>query len=113
MTTVHTKRELEAAVKAGTREIQVRGELAKAIHERRETKKKVGIGAAILAVGGIAAAPFTGGASLVATGPSVATILAVSIGAGLLVAIHEGYEDIDFEITKDGARLQLRKKGAR
>ncbi|MEZ4495139.1 MAG: hypothetical protein R3C29_17720 [Dehalococcoidia bacterium] len=111
MKTVHTKKELEAAVKAGTREIEVRGNLAKAIHERRATRKKVGIGAAILAVGGIAAAPFTGGASLVATGPSFATILAVSIGAGLLVAIREGYEEIDFEITTQGARLRLRKKG--
>ena len=110
MKTVRTKAELEAAVEAGAREIEVQGKLAQALHGRKQTKKKVGIGAALLAGAGILAAPFTGGASLGATGPSVATILAVFIGAGLLLAIRDGYDEVDFEMTTNGARLKLRKK---
>ena len=71
--TVSTKEELETAVKNNTDKIIITGDLAQKIisaQKKKSVAKKVGIGGAVVAglatVGGIMAAPITGGASAVA-----------------------------------------------
>lgn len=70
---VSTKEELETAVKNNTDKIIITGDLAQKIisaQKKKSVAKKVGIGSAVVAglatVGGIVAAPITGGASAVA-----------------------------------------------
>lgn len=110
MRTVTTEEELADAVKGGESEIEVQGDLAKRVHAARRRRKAARIGGGLLLVGGIAAAPFTGGLSLAASGASVGTICAVSAGAALLLAIREGY-DADFQFGPGGMRLVLRRRG--
>ena len=71
--TVSTKEELETAVKNNTDKIIITGDLAQKIisgQKKKSVAKKVGIGgvvgAGLATVGGILAAPVTGGASAVA-----------------------------------------------
>lgn len=71
--TVSTKEELETAVKNNTDKIIITGDLAQKIisaQKKKSVAKKAGIGGAVVAglatVGGIMAAPITGGASAVA-----------------------------------------------
>ena len=71
MITVRSKQELEVALKNKTASVRIEGPYAKtfanAVRSRRR-KAKVAIGFGALAViGGLAAAPFTGGASLAGT----------------------------------------------
>ena len=107
MRTVRTEDELAAAIKAGAPQIEGVGELAEAVQARRATKKRLRVGALLLAVGGLAAAPFTGGVSLFATGPSLATIIVVSVGAALLFAVMENYDEIHFEVGPHPVRLHF------
>lgn len=113
MKTVTTKEELRAAIEDGVAEIEIQGDLARSVHGARARRKAAKIGGGLVALGGIAAAPFTGGFSLAMTGSSIGTILAVSVGAGLLLAIHEGYEEIDVKAGPSGFSLRLRRRGER
>ena len=83
MITVRSKQELEGAVKNKTASVRIGGPYAKtfanAVRSRRR-KAKVAIGFGALAViGGLAAAPFTGGASLAGTVMG-ATAMGLTVG---------------------------------
>ena len=87
MITVRSKQELEIAMKNKTASIRIEGPYAKtfanAVRSRRRKAKvaKGTIGLGVLAViGGVAAAPFTGGASLAGTVMG-ATAMGLTIGA--------------------------------
>ena len=69
MRTVYSKTELERALTSGEKHIIAKGEIAKELRKKNNLKKTAKIGGILLAIGGIAAAPFTGGASLI---PSIA-----------------------------------------
>ncbi|MCR4559899.1 MAG: hypothetical protein K5685_07455 [Bacteroidales bacterium] len=69
MRTVYSKTELERALTSGEKHIIAKGEIAKELRKKNNLKKAAKIGGILLAIGGIAAAPFTGGASLI---PSIA-----------------------------------------
>lgn len=84
MIVVRTKEELQEAIKNKVDSIRIEGPYAKifanAVRSRRR-KAKVAIGFGALAViGGLAAAPFTGGASLAGTVMG-ATAMGLTIGA--------------------------------
>ena len=83
MITVRSKQELEVALKNKTASVIIEGPYAKtfanAVRSRRR-KAKVAIGFGALAViGGLAAAPFTGGASLAGTVMG-ATAMGLTVG---------------------------------
>lgn len=83
MVTVRTKQELEVAMKNKTASIRIEGPYAKtfanAVRSRkRKTNVAVGVGALAL-IGGVAAAPFTGGASLAGTVMG-ATAMGLTVG---------------------------------
>lgn len=97
--TVYSKKELDDAYALGARRITVKGEFAQQIRTRCKLKKASRITAGLIAVAGIAAAPFTGGTSLLATGVgltagpiTISTMeLAMIIGGGLAhTALKEG-----------------------
>lgn len=83
MITVYNKQELQEALKNKGQKIRVEGsyanELAQKIHRKKKVSKAVMVGGAVVALGGLAAAPFTGGA---ATCWSAAGIAAMGITAG-------------------------------
>ena len=117
--TVHTKQELNEAMKLGVQEIVVEGELAKHLKNGKRVRT---IGAGTLAVLGaaIGALPFTGGISLAVavpiaalTGLEIALIIAVVfVGLALLIALWKKYEEISFGYVDGELRLVLRKKQA-
>ena len=83
MITERSKQELEVALKNKTASVRIEGPYAKtfanAVRSRRR-KAKVAIGFGALAViGGLAAAPFTGGASLAGTVMG-ATAMGLTVG---------------------------------
>ena len=112
MRTVYSKADLAETLKRGETAL-VKGSLATEIRKKYETKKKVRkrtlIGGTVIAVGGMIAAPFTGGTSLAATAAGVsmmgltitATELAILLGAGL------AYYGI-----KKGAKVTFRSDGS-
>ena len=78
MVTVRTKQELEAALKNKAASVKIEGPYAKtfanAVRSRRKkTKVAVGVGA-LAVIGGIAAAPFTGGSSLAGSAAGLAAM---------------------------------------
>lgn len=78
METVRSKQELEIAMKNKAASIRIEGPYAKtfanAVRSRkRKTKVAVGVGALAL-IGGVAAAPFTGGASLAGSAAGLAAM---------------------------------------
>lgn len=78
MVTVRSKQELEIAMKNKAASIRIEGPYAKtfanAVRSRkRKTKVAVGVGALAL-IGGVAAAPFTGGASLAGSAAGLAAM---------------------------------------
>lgn len=95
MVTVRTKQELEVAMKNKAASIRIEGPYAKtfanAVRSRkRKTNVAVGVGALAL-IGGVAAAPFTGGASLAGSAAGLAamglTIGTVTISTAELAKI--------------------------
>lgn len=95
MVTVRTKQELEVAMKNKAASIRIEGPYAKtfanAVRSRkRKTNVAVGVGALAL-IGGVAAAPFTGGASLAGSAAGLAamglTIGTVTISTAELAMI--------------------------
>lgn len=103
--TVYTKDEMRRALAAGERTIIAKGELAQEIRNKSKRSKGAKIGGGILAVGGILAAPFTGGTSLAATaaGLTIGTItisvaeLAILVGGAVAItAIVKGCKNVTF-----------------
>ena len=72
MITVYNKQELQEALKNKGQKIRVEGsyanELAQKIHRKKKVSKAVMVG------GGLAAAPFTGGASLAGSAAGIAAM---------------------------------------
>jgi len=113
MNVVRTKKELRAAKDRGDTEFVVEGQLAAELRKARPIIY-FGVGALAILTTGIAAAPFTVGASLVAvaaaTGVEIAIIIAaVAVGLGLLLAIWMGYEEVEFNAGPPPS-MTLRKK---
>ena len=91
MITVRSKQELEVALKNKTASVRIEGPYAKtfanAVRSRRR-KAKVAIGFGALAViGGLAAAPFTGGASLAGTVMG-ATAMGLTVGTVTICTVE-------------------------
>lgn len=121
MKTVYNKEELEKALKDNEQSIRVVGpyaeELAKKIRTRKKVSKTAKIGGALAIAGGVLAAPFTGGMSLVGTGMGVAALTAsagaisttallalIGIGAGTFLIKYGIDNMMDFTITNDNSK---------
>ncbi|HHD2753882.1 TPA: hypothetical protein ACOTG0_002704 [Clostridium perfringens] len=116
---VTTKEQLKKAIDEKYDEIIVKGELAKKLHKSRKIKKlsraKIGMLTAALTAGA-ASVPITGGLSLAVatpiaalTGLEIAFIIAVFfVGISLVIAVYNGYDDIEF--SQNPLKLRLRKK---
>ena len=116
MKTVYTKEELAETLKKGETAL-VKGSLASEIREKFEKRKKVRKGAAIaggaIAVAGIAAAPFTGGTSLVGTAVGLGAMgltgtFIISIGElalllGAALAAYGIYKNCKVKFNMDGS----------
>lgn len=109
MVTVHSKSELRSAMDKKEKKIRIVGPYAKELYDKMQKKKKIKKASLItggaLIIGGILAAPFTGGASLAGTGAGLtmagATIgtislttaeLAIIVGAGSSIALYGIYK---------------------
>lgn len=101
MKIVYTKEELKLAIENKEDQIIIEGELAKQLSLKIKVSRGTAIGAGAAVLGGIIAAPFTGGTSLIASGMGVAALsggtaavilAAVATTTGLSVyAIKKGY----------------------
>jgi hypothetical protein len=84
MVVVRTKEELQEAIKNKVDSIRIEGPYAGIVAQKirsRKTVKKVAIGVGTLAlVGGVIAAPFTGGASLAGSAVGL-TAMGLTVGA--------------------------------
>ena len=87
MTTVSTKQELISAIERRETQIIATGEIAASIRKKVKVKKSAKIGGLALAIGGILAIPFTGGASagLTAAGLTCLTGAATLTGTQILI----------------------------
>ncbi len=103
--TVYTKDEMRRALADGEKSIIAKGELAREIRNSSKRRKGAKIGGGILAVGGLLAAPFTGGTSLAATAAgltlgsltiSVAELAIIVGGAVAITGIVKGCKKITF-----------------
>lgn len=115
MKSVYTESQLKDALNEGCDTIVLYGEIANKVRKKYQTKKNVKRGGIALAIGGILAIPFTGGASLPAAvaGLTVGTVtistaeLAILVGGSLAIAgICKGY---DVKFNSDGG-VTLEKK---
>ena len=125
MITVKTKDELEQAIKDNKGEsIRVEGPYAKALAKKIRSKKKIRkvaiAGGALALIGGVVAAPFTGGTSLagsaagvVAMGATIGTItlttteLAMILGVGGLLGGYAISKDYKIKVGKGDSYLEL------
>ena len=86
MTTVYTLAELESALKRREKQIVCRGAAATTIRakakKRKRAKRIAGLGL-LAAIGDLALAPLTGGASAVAAGPAIYGLTATGSAAAL------------------------------
>lgn len=99
-TTVYTTKEFNDAYVLGVRDFICKGDLARQLRRKLRTKRTTAIASASIAViGGIIAAPFTGGSSLALAGAGLTvgslTIttaeLALLLGGGVaLMALSKG-----------------------
>ncbi|MDE5804963.1 MAG: hypothetical protein K2H58_01680 [Paramuribaculum sp.] len=88
MTIVTTKTELKNAIERKAFPISCRGEIAKQLKKRKKRSKRTKIAGAALLIGGIAAIPFTGGASSagVAAGATAMGLTATVAGTAAISA---------------------------
>lgn len=126
MVTVSTKEGLEKALKNKEKEIEITGELADKIRKQRKRKKRTGYavaGASLIA--GIAALPFTGGASIGLVAGTAgggflamktaelivicASVLGLSGGVIYLLKQYE-FVEVDVDPKTQKGRLILKKK---
>ena len=110
MITVYSKEEFKSAVKAGEKKIVVKGafaeELKKKATRQKKAKKGAIIGGGALVLGGLALAPFTGGASVAGAVAGATALgafslttaqLAIIVGGGIaMTALIKGYKRIKF-----------------
>lgn len=98
---------MRRALEAGERTIIAKGELAQEIRKISKRKKGAKIGGGLLAVGGLLAAPFTGGTSLAATAAGLTigslTISALELaiivgGAVAITGIVKGCKKVTFNL---------------
>lgn len=90
MTTVSSKEALKKAIQNKQFPIRCTGEIAKQLIRKKKSAKKVKIGGAALALAGLAAIPFTGGASAGATVAGLtATGLTIGGAGGLVMSTAE------------------------
>ena len=87
MTTVSTKQELISAIERREKQIIATGEIAASIRKKVKVKKGAKVGGLVLAIGGLLAIPFTGGASagLTAAGLTCLTGAATLTGTQILI----------------------------
>ncbi len=112
---VRTKSELEAARKNKASLIIIEGELAGKVKKSKKITY-AGAGTITLIAAAVAAAPVTGGLSMLAAAPvaaltgfEIAAIVAVCfVGVGLIVALFKDYEEIEFDGRK--ARMVLKRR---
>ena len=95
MRTVYTQNELEEAIKAYEEKILCKGEIARQFAKKKKRKRaaRIGVGGALIAIGGIAAIPLTGGASLLGTLGATAvglTVGSITISAAELAILLGG-----------------------
>lgn len=99
MVTVSTKAQLKAAIEQKQFPIKCVGEIAEQMRKKKKRATKTKIAGGAIALAGLAAIPFTGGASTVATGAGFtamgltlsATELAILVGGGIAItAILKG-----------------------
>ena len=114
MTTVSTKQELISAIERRETQIIATGEIAASIRKKVKVKKSAKIGGLALAIGGLLAIPFTGGASagLTAagltclTGAATLTVTQILILCGIIggtaVAITGVLRNAKVEFKPDG-----------
>lgn len=88
MTTVSTKQELISAIERREKQIIATGEIAASIRKKVKVKKGAKVGGLLLAIGGLIAIPFTGGASAGLTAAGMAlTVGTVTISAAELAIL--------------------------
>ena len=84
MVTVNTKAALKNAIENKQFPIQCTGAVAEELKKKKKRTKRAKITGGALALAGLAAIPFTGGASAVATGAGL-TAMGLTIGGGAVV----------------------------
>ena len=82
MTTVYTKEELQKAIKRKEFPISCRGEIAEQLKKRKKRSKAAKLGGAAVVIAGLAALPFTGGASAGAAAMGLTATAAATVGIG-------------------------------
>lgn len=93
MRTVYTQNELEETIKAHEEKILCKGEIARQFAKKKKRKRAARIGGVLIAIGGIAAIPLTGGASLLGTLGATAvglTVGPITISAAELAILLGG-----------------------
>lgn len=119
MKTVHNEKELAQAIEQGESCIAVYGNVAKKIRRQKMGKRTATIGGTLLALGGLAAAPFTGGASAAASAAGICALTAgsltistaeLAIICGTAIALAGLARNYNVEFRSDGSVI-LRKKG--
>lgn len=84
MITVTTKAALKRAIENKQFPIHCTGEVAEELKKKKKRSKRAKIAGGALALAGIAALPFTGGASAAATGAGL-TAMGLTLGGGAIV----------------------------
>ncbi|MDD7135182.1 MAG: hypothetical protein PUH82_02295 [Bacteroidales bacterium] len=88
MTTVSTKQELISAIERREKQIIATGEIAASIRKKVKVKKSAKVGGLVLAIGGLLAIPFTGGASAGLTAAGMAlTVGTVTVSTAELAIL--------------------------
>ena len=109
MKTVYTKDELARAINNGEKHILAKGEIASILQSKNRRKKAAKVGGIALAAGGILAAPFTGGLSLLSLGATVGTIsitaaeLAILCGTGGALYGNHKNRKVKMKYNDDGS----------
>ena len=112
MTTVYTKEELQKAIKRKEFPISCRGEIAEQLKKRKKRSKAAKLGGAAVVIAGLAALPFTGGASAGAAALGLTATAAATVGISAAeLAILVGGGVAIFAILK-GRKVRLEKDGS-
>lgn len=112
---IFNETQLENALNSGEREVILHGEIAEKFARQVKAKRRAKTGGILLAIGGIIAAPLTGGLSLpgAIAGITVGTIsmstAELAILAGCVVACTAAKNGYDVQLNSDGTVI-LKKK---
>lgn len=87
MKAVYTQEELASAINNGEKHILAKGSIAETLQSKNRRKTVAKVGGIALALGGILAAPFTGGTSLLGLGAAGLTVGTLSITTAELAII--------------------------